>query len=955
MKLPSPAEWDRIHSLSDDLEDLPAAEKKARLEALATSEDPLIYSCLRAHFLVPEPMAETDLAPGTLVAGKYEIRERIGEGGMGIVYRATQRRTGRDIALKAIRPRMVSPALRTRFEREVANLARLHHPSLVRLFDADVFTDTGDGEQLFYTMDLVEGERLDIWIRDSGASLERRLVLLEKICRGVQAAHEQGVVHRDLKPQNILVEKGDQPVILDFGLARLRGELVISDEDDEEATIAPIISLLSGTPAYMDPDANAHIEAGESADIYALGVIAFETLTGRLPFDLPESPSLRQVREAVSTGKRHNLRAFLPKAPASLDAVIQQALRRRPVDRYPSAALFADALLDQAKRGQRLRRRTFLSVTLGSFALLSLTAAVFAWNARHESEKRRAQAVRAEKQSDGLVEFMLKDLRARLEPLGRLDILEPVIEKAVTHYKQRRIDDEDSDESLLALASALQIKGNVLGVRGKAAEAEQGFRAAIDITRAIRDRKPAAPEAHLAVATSLRKLGDHLMRRGGYPEALVAYTEADSEIAATLALAPDLFAARHQQAAIMRCIGDAYAYHLDQLDKAQAAYSTSRDLYDKLLPEYAEDRLLREERALLETSMGSLDETLEDFPGMLRHFTAYHDYVLKTHGAGSLSFAHSAFRMGVASVKTGDFSGALTYLEPAVKLAETNNANNPNETESLKLLSTSLRFLVRAHEGLNQATEADSARQRLAAIGTQLNRLLAGVSEGESEALPSEMERLLRESTDDEEWSRFVYKVRARIEAEHPNADRRIAAYQEWLNRVATLQTATGEWHSQLALAASSFHNRIADALLASGQAEAAVAAFDQAYALRRTRWEKDPDSLRTQLDLLSSTAHRLGAKIKAKQETETFSAARDFLEVARAQSPGALASNRHGLAKAIDFADSSDAARALWPNRANEWHTMGAELVTLILDRLPDGGGKETLAVETRARLSRP
>lgn len=950
MKVPSAAEWERIHALSDALEELPDTEKQARLDALGASEDPLIYSCLRAHFLVPEPVAEAALSSGTVIGGKYEIRERLGEGGMGIVYRANQRRTGRDIALKAIRPRMVSPALRVRFEREVANLAKLRHPSLVRLFDADVFTDASGNEQLFYTMDLVEGTGLDVWLRDSGASLERRLLLLEKLCRGVQAAHEQGIVHRDLKPQNILVENGDQPVILDFGLARLRGELIADDFTDEESGVAPLISLLSGTPAYMDPEISAYPDAGESSDIYALGIIAFETLAGRLPFDFPENPTLRQIREVVSLGKRHHLRDFLPSAPASLDAVIQQALRHHAIDRYASASQFADALLDQATRGQRLRRRTILSAIFGSLALVSLVAAGFAWNARQEAENRRAQAVRAEMESDKLVDFLLTDLRARLEPVGRLEIMEPVIEKAIAHYEQRCVDNHDSDESLLALANALQIKGNVLGVRGKATEAEGAFRSAVERTCILRDRDPSKLEAILTHAGAYQKLGDHFMLSGQYPKALDAYRSEKIEIDTALVLSADSFSAKRLEAACVRRIGDAYAYDSDKFGKAKVTYTASVVLYDALIESMPDDASLRAERAILETSLGSIDETLGDFPGMMEHFRNYHNYILATSGAGTMPFAHSAFRMGVASVKTGDFAGAITYLEPAVQLAETNVAHYPNETESLKLLASCLRFLLQGYEGSDQSKAAERTQARLTVVSTNLNRLMTGIVE-EADDLEVELNRLYRESTDDEEWSQFVYKIRSAIEAEHADADGRIAAYRKWLDRVDALQPAEARKNAQLALAASSFHNRIGDALKAAGQAAGAVAAFDEAYTLRRSRWEMNPESLRTQIDLLSSAAHRLGATVSAALETETFTAARDFLDAARVQSPGAIASNRHGLAKAIDFANAADAARARWPERAVEWNALGQEVGTLILDRLPDGG-KEELAVTTRARL---
>ena len=440
------------------------------------------------------------------------------------------------------------------------------------------------------------------------------------------------------------------------------------------------------------------------------------------------------------------------------------------------------------------------------------------------------------------------------------------------------------------------------------------------------------------------------MRRERYAEALRTYHEANATVGGALRLDPGSLVARHAAAASQRDLGDAYAYHLDQLDKAMAAYVASRDQYDALLRASPDGDDLRAERALLDTSIGSLYETLGDFPSMLKHFRAYHDHVLETHGAGTVSFAHSAFRMGVAMVKTGDCAGAIGYLEPATEIAETNVARHPGETESLKLLSSCLRFLADAHEGLGEPAAAERTRRRLAAVSAEFEKILAGEPGRPGLDLAEELEHLFETSVDDEEWSRFVYQVRLAVEAEHEgHPDRQIESYQGWLARTDSLRSGAGGWHAQLALADASFHNRIGDAMLAGGRPVEAAVSFDRSYVLRRTRWENNPDSARTQLDLISSAGHRLGARIGADQQAEALSAARDFVDVASYLSPAALNSNGQGLSYAGRFADLADAAREKWPEARAQFDALAAGAAAQLLDRLPDAGRG---AAALRARL---
>lgn len=261
----------------------------------------------------------------------YELVEEIGRGGMGVVYRAVSLGTGRTVALKVVYPVGAAAALaRARFEREVKALARIEHPNIVPVYHA------GEGPGFpFFTMKYVPGGTLAHHLGRVRADLSGAVRLVAKVARAVERLHAEGVWHRDLKPLNILLADGDEPLVADFGLAKFRG-----DDTSPEATQT---GAVIGTRYYMSPEQTrgATKAYGPSCDIWALGVILYEVLTGRRPFASADYVELyRQIREdepapCVSTN---------PDAPAELEKVAQTCMAKDPEGRYPSAGSVADAL-----------------------------------------------------------------------------------------------------------------------------------------------------------------------------------------------------------------------------------------------------------------------------------------------------------------------------------------------------------------------------------------------------------------------------------------------------------------------------------------------------------------------------------------------------------------------------------------------------------------------------------
>jgi hypothetical protein len=353
-------QWDRFFTLVDQLEQLPVASRNAALGALRAegTNAPDVLSLLAVHFgLPPEP----DRCRTGEQIRNFRLEEPIGAGGMGVVYRAVQVFSDgitREVALKVIHPALMidePEAALARFHDEIRSLVTLEHRGIARIYDGGIFTDPECQEDIpFLAMELVRGTPLMAYVEEykGPLGLTKRLELFLRVCEAVAYAHHQGILHRDLKPTNILVDSTGEPHIIDFGLAHAY----------DASRTRTRTERLAGTPAYMSPEqaSDAFGPVTPASDVYALGVILYELVAGRRPYAVPSSAHPADVAQGIVQARPAPLRQVYPVCGSELERIAAKALAKHPAERYLSVAAFQRdvrrALYTETTRRKRARR-----------------------------------------------------------------------------------------------------------------------------------------------------------------------------------------------------------------------------------------------------------------------------------------------------------------------------------------------------------------------------------------------------------------------------------------------------------------------------------------------------------------------------------------------------------------------------------------------------------------------
>ena len=567
-----PERWKRVEDLFHRVLELDAAERASFLETACAGDvdlraqlDRLLRGDVTSHRLV-DRFEDGGLLPSAdpLIGrevGPYRLTSLVGVGGMGVVYRAerTDGAFDREVAIKLIRVELATPNLVRRFEAERRTLAALSHPNVAQLLDGGT---TADGRP-YLVMELVRGVPIDRFCDERRLSIDERLRLFVQVCAGVHYAHQNLVVHRDLKPGNVLVDDTGTPKLLDFGIARLLAE-TSPLADSMTLTGGPIV-----TPDYASPEQLLLGPVTTAMDVYALGVVLYELLAGRRPFQsenlppiewqravierAPTRPStavlvapivpsaapgppvatrysvatnssfaregpLPSVTVDVAGRRRSTPRALARRLRGDIDRIVLMALRKEPERRYASAKELAEdveahlaGLPVRARpdsflyRATKFVRRNRVAVALAAAVLVSLLLGIVL--SRRAEQRARAQALHARIEADSFQrtgEFLLDDL------LGSTDATD-----SAAIERQRRTIQEQAARVRREQSEEPHLRANLLDALGRMAQRLAAFDDAEALVReAFEIRERSFGPSNLETALSMRSLGRLQIARG---------------------------------------------------------------------------------------------------------------------------------------------------------------------------------------------------------------------------------------------------------------------------------------------------------------------------------------------------------------------------------------------------------------------------------------------------------
>jgi len=583
----STPDWSTIERLFHEALELPPEDRARFLEENAP--DPRV----RAEVLA---LLEADADPGTLFSatpeelaaaagvapaplsgrmiGPYRILEVIGRGGMGSVYRAVREDLGNTVAIKVVRGALGDPVRLARFRQEQRVLARLEHEGIARLLDAGVAGD----ETPYFVMEYVEGEPITTWCDRQGLGVEARLRLFLDVCDAVAYAHRNLVVHRDVKPSNVLVTRDGRVKLLDFGIAKL-----LENADGDPTLTMTGAHVLS--PRYAAPEQVRGEAVGVATDVYGLGLVLYELLTGTHAHSVeegdafavaaavlrhevrPPSAAVRRQRAGRTAGPPGDARRLARRLAGDLDAICLRALEKDPARRYATVEALRDDVVrhlegrpvsahppTRAYRLSKFIRRNALAVTASAVLALLLATGVgaVAWQAERAERARAA----AEELADFLVElFEASDPSEALgETVSARDLLErgriradrlsdrPEIQAAILDAMARAylgLGDYERADSLAQrvleqeralhgerhadVANALVTLARVRRDQGREAEAASLLRTALAVRRdLLGDRHDLTTDAMLELANAIQQSGSYAEAEALTREALAA-------------------------------------------------------------------------------------------------------------------------------------------------------------------------------------------------------------------------------------------------------------------------------------------------------------------------------------------------------------------------------------------------------------------------------------------------
>jgi non-specific serine/threonine protein kinase/serine/threonine-protein kinase len=658
--------------------------------------------------------------------GPYRILEELGQGGMGTVYRAVRDDDAFqiEVALKVVRRGMDSDLVLKRFRTERQILASLHHPYIARILDGGT-TPSG---LPYFVMEYVEGRPINRYCDEERLTITERIALFRKVCEAVSYAHQSLVLHRDLKPGNILVTADGTPKLLDFGIGK-----ILNEAPDDDSTLT---AMWLATPAYASPEQISGGLTGVASDVYSLGVLLYELLTGHPPYRLTgeDSKSLAQVirereptrasvvaamRETTGSASRPRLidpveiayarrtyiDALQKRLRGDVDNILAKALRKESQDRYASVEQLSEDLGRHLEgmpvtarkgtcryRAAKFVRRHRVGFTATAAAVLALfaTTTVAVWNAH--------QLSRRVEEDHKLASHFLVEVHDSIAKLpGSTPARETLLRHALDYMNglARDAGDDPLGHRALALAyerfAELQ-SGAVAGGLGQSSAALETYKKAQAIREALVFKHPHNRELQFELANSYLLGGVIIGRRGSSGERIAHDNKAREILERLVAADP---ASRVYRGTLARAhTGIAYALsYSERWAESREHFRKALDIRSVLVKEFPDDAAARRGLALLQYRIGaSYVESGEPDKALshLRDALALQTAMSTTQPANHqlrLDAASTRHFLGIALGKLNRHGEALEHLNTAIQVRETALRADPLDARARSLLA----------------------------------------------------------------------------------------------------------------------------------------------------------------------------------------------------------------------------------------------------------------------------
>ncbi|MGH8092772.1 MAG: protein kinase domain-containing protein [Chthoniobacterales bacterium] len=739
-----------------------SAETRAEVESLLTFQEKA------DHFIEAGAL---EFAAKTLVADLshdfspritgYQILSRIGSGGMGDVFLAEDLNLHRKVALKLVRPGMGSAEILQRFEHEEQILASLNHPNIGHLHGAGIASDGAP----FFVMEFIEGAPIDQYCRQENLPLNARLDLFRKVCAAVQYAHQHLVIHRDLKPSNILVTEQGEPKLLDFGIAKL---LEPTDSGAEPpATIAGMM-----TPDYASPEQVRGENVTTASDVYGLGVLLYELLTGQRPYRTktvaphemirlicetePKPPSTvvnerdsRFENRDSSDGKPglgsasvtarfavHDSRLLR----GDLDNIVLMAMRKEPERRYPSVAQFSEDIRRHLAglpvaahkdtvgyRASKFIRRHKVGVLAAFLVAGTLIAAIFAteWEAHLANEQRR----RAERRFEDvrrLAHSLMFEIHDSVQNLqGSTPTRRLIVTRALQYLDGLAQEAGDNPSLQRELATAYEKVGDIQGNPysanlGDTEGALTSYGKAVRIREAL-DKAASTTETKMDLGRTYRAIGDIAGVKGDLPRAIADYRRSLQIFAQLAAADPMNREVQDELARAYETMADGYEHASNAEATRLTNYQKSLAIREDLLKKDPANPKLQRSVALSLLKVGGVsDPHRPEAIAAVRRGVAMLEALAAAdpnNGGARRAVGWGYYQLGNTLFAAGDFTGALESRRKALAIRKQFAENDPQNAQARFDLAVAYTDLAEALTATGEPAPAVAqARKGLAIL-----------------------------------------------------------------------------------------------------------------------------------------------------------------------------------------------------------------------------------------------